>query len=225
MQIRTMRPQEALEDIRGAAVILDIFRAGNTILSLLAAGAARVWLLADLERARSLKAGRPERLLVGERHRVPPPDFDGGNSPAAVPDLAPAGREAVLTTSAGTQAVHRLSAAQAVFFGTFAGASALAGAVARLAPESLTFVPMGLSGLEPAEEDDLAAFYLGGLARGRPPSFKTIRGRLLSCPAADHLRRLGAENDISFCTSLDTHQLVPAVDYSEDPPYCRAWAD
>jgi 2-phosphosulfolactate phosphatase len=209
-----------LDQAAGAVVILDIFRASNTVLSLLASGADGVWLLADLEQARGLRQAHPAMLLWGERGGIMPPDFDGDNSPcrAAAGDLA--GRQVILTTSAGTQAVARLAGAEAVCFASFANATALAGYLAALAPAVVSLLPMGLEAREPALEDQEAAFYLAELLAGRRPDFAPIRQRLLACPGADRLRRLNQHDDLAFCTTLDSHDLVPLVRY-EDYPVAR----
>jgi 2-phosphosulfolactate phosphatase len=59
--------------------------------------------------------------------------------------------------------------------------------------------------------------------RGDPPNFSGIKERLLNCAGADRLRRLGQEEDLAFCTTLDSHQLVPVVNYQKYPA-ARAWA-
>jgi 2-phosphosulfolactate phosphatase len=215
------RGLEQLEALTGAVVVLDVFRASNTILSLLAAGAAEVLLLADLDRARALKAAHPAWPLLGERGGLAVPDCDGGNSPAAAPSLVAPGASVILTTSSGTQAVHRLTAAAAVLIASFANAAATVRALHALAPAAITLLPMGLEAREPALEDDLAAEYLAAALAGSPPPFAPLRERLLSCPGADRLRRLGQHDDLEWCTRLDVMDLVPAVTPG-DPPTVRS---
>ncbi len=206
-----------LEALQGAVVVLDIFRASNTIISLLAAGAEEVVLLAGLEEARRLRARQPGWLLWGERQGVTPPDFDGGNSPVAAGRGGLSGRRVILTTSAGTQAVGRLQGAQAVFFGSFANAAALAAALARLDPPAVHLLPMGLEARTPALEDELAARYLAGLLAGEPRDFPSLLPRLLDCAGARRLRRLGQEDDLAFCTTLDSHTVIPRVHFGQWP--------
>jgi 2-phosphosulfolactate phosphatase len=198
-------------------VILDIFRASNTVLALLAAGAAQVTLVADLDRARTLKAEHPDWLLLGERGGLAPEGFEGGNSPAGVAGLRPRGRAAILTTSAGTQAAHRLGENAKVFYGSFANASALTRALRTLAPARVSFLPMGFEGREPAEEDDLAAAWLRDQLLGRRRDFAPVRQRLLACAGATRLRGLGQDDDLDFCTTLDSHVLVAVVQPGELP--------
>ena len=74
-EVRIQRGLVGVEAITGTVVVIDVFRASNTIIALLAAGAAEVALLADIKRARELKKCDPKRPLLGERGGVAPDDF------------------------------------------------------------------------------------------------------------------------------------------------------
>ncbi len=217
VRIEIIEHLQAVEKLRGVAVILDVFRASNTIIALLDSGVSELVLLSDLEEARRLKARRPGWLLLGERHGITPPDFDGGNSPAEAASGAFSGRRVILTTSAGTQAVGRLGAAQAVFFGSFANAHILSQVLRGLAPQEVHLLPMGLEALEPALEDQLAAGYLAQLLAGCRLDFSGIRSQLLGCNGAQRLRSLEQHADLDFCTALDSHRVIPQVRYGELP--------
>jgi len=206
-----------LESLRGVVVIFDIYRASNTILALLAAGAEEIVLIADLYKAYDLKRKNPSWLLYGERGGLPPKGFDGGNSPTATSNLSLSGRTVIFTTSSGTQAVHRLSRAEAVFYASFANARAATKVIAGLNPGIVNLLPMGYKAQEPAEEDSLGAYYLKGSLLGAPPDFTDIKRRLLSCTCADLLRRLKQDVDLGFCTSLDTHDRIPVVRFAQYP--------
>lgn len=223
MRSEIIKSLGGLEDLRGTVVVLDVFRASNTIISLLASGVGELVLLADLEEARRLRARRPGWLLLGERQGVTPPDFDGGNSPVEAASGGFAGRRVVLTTSAGTQAVGRLSRAQEVLFASFANAAATVALLGKQAPEELYLLPMGLEAKSPALEDELAAQYLAQSLAGGPPDFADIKSQLLVCQGADRLRSLNQLDDLAFCTTLDSHGLVPKVHY-EDLPLVHAFA-
>lgn len=206
-----------LEGLRGVVVVLDVFRASNTIISLLKAGVDELVLLADLGQARSLRGKWPGWLLLGERKGVAPPDFDGGNSPVEALTGAFAGRRVILTTSAGTQAIDRLSNAEEVLFGSFANAAALAAYLGKRSPEKVHLLPMGLEAASPALEDQMAAQYLAGALAGHAPDFAGIKNKLLNCDGANRLRSLDQHADLVFCTTLDSHRLIPRVSYKELP--------
>ena len=221
MRVFIERGLDRVEKLTGAVVILDIYRAGNTIMSLLASGAQRVVLLSDLEGAYQLKRENPDWLLMGERGGVTQPGFDGGNSPCQARVMPVAGRTVVLTTSAGTQAVHRLGQASHIFFGSFANAAALCAELRRLDPDSVHLLPMGLEAREPAMEDDLAALYLEQCLLGNSPDFKKMVPQLLNCDGSGRLRSLKQDDDLKFCTSLNTHEMIPRV-VPGAPPFAIA---
>jgi 2-phosphosulfolactate phosphatase len=217
LQPKVHRGLDGVECLTGAVVVIDVFRASNTIISLLSAGAREVLLLADLDQARAIKRRQPELPLLGERGGVAPADFDGGNSPASAHGVVRSGECPILTTSAGTQAIARLRAADPVLFASFANATAVVEALVRLRPSSITLLPMGLEARESAVEDDEAADWLLAVLEGRSMDFAAVRERLLECDGARRLRRLGQDDDLAFCTELDSHDVVPVV-RPGDPP-------
>jgi 2-phosphosulfolactate phosphatase len=195
-------------------VIIDVFRASNTIIALLSAKALRVYLLADVETAFAMKADKPGAYLLGERQGVTIHGMEGGNSPAWALRQKLNGREIILTTSAGTQALAQLRSAAGVFYGSFANAAALSNYL-RSQDQAVTLLPMGLEAKEAAQEDDLAACYLQQNLWGQKPDFnKNFLPELLHGPGAERLRRLGQNHDLKLCTQLDTTALLPIVDYS-----------
>jgi 2-phosphosulfolactate phosphatase len=203
--------------LTGTVVVLDIFRASNTLIALLGHGVKETLLVADLEEARALKRSNPAWLLFGERGGITPEDFDGGNSPANVGRVARPGDTVILTTSAGTQAVARLERAARVFFASFANAAAVVGALQRLDEPMVTLLPMGLEAREPAVEDDEAAAWIARSFAGKKQDFGAVRRRVLDSDGARRLRRLDQEDDLRWCTRLDAESVIPWV-VAGDPP-------
>jgi 2-phosphosulfolactate phosphatase len=98
-------------DEGGAAptgIVIDVIRATTTICQALAAGYERVFCVAEVEEAFSLRETLPAGVLGGERKNVLVPGFDLGNSPREY--LERRDGPLVLTTTNGTRAV--VSAAQ-----------------------------------------------------------------------------------------------------------------
>lgn len=197
---------------RGLVVIIDVFRASNTIIALLEAGAAFVWPIGELGEAFRLKEANPEYLLLGERGGLPPPGFEGGNSPARVADFDVQGRGVILTTSAGSQGIVHAAGAEEILIGSFANLSALVAHIERCRPRVVTLVPMGLEGREPAEEDEACSDCLSRALQGETYDFPVVRQALLSCSGAARLRRLGQDEDLDWCLTLDRSAVVPAVE-------------
>ena len=163
-------------------------------------------------------------LKKARSNKLAPDDFDGGNSPANAGSFIAPGSSPILTTSAGTQAIARLKAADTVIFASFANATAVAGALRVRPPTTVTLLPMGLEARTPALEDDEAAAWIGGLIEERSQDFTGVRQRLLDCDGAARLRRLGQTDDLAVCTELDTQSLVPVV-IPGDPPRAISLVD
>lgn len=221
MRVEVVKDLNRAEALSGVVVVFDVFRASNTIISLLSEGALRVYLFSSLEKAREYKEKNADHLLLGERDGLTPPGFEGGNSPVLAKAMNLAGRKVILTTSAGTQAIHRLQKASAVFFGSFANASVLARHIDSLRPDVVHLLPMGLNAKTPAVEDDEAAMWLSCLLKGEKSDFAEVRPKLLNCDGARRLRSLGQDDDLDFCTSPDTHDLIAQV-HMADPPWASA---
>ncbi len=201
---------------RGAVVILDIFRAGNTAAALLAAGAPYVVPVQELNEARLLKEEHPDWLLVGERKGLKPDGFDMNNSPAEAERLDLAGRPAILTTSAGTRGLTASKNADILLMASLINASSVVRFLKTSYPDRITLVPIGLEGLEPAEEDDAAALYLTDLLLGRPADYKDAAKRMLSGGGADRLRSLGQWRDLAYCLRLDRLEIFPLASMLDD---------
>jgi 2-phosphosulfolactate phosphatase len=192
---------------RGAAVVIDVFRACSLAAHALARGAQRVVPVAGIEEAIALKRLHGDWLLLGERHAKPLPGFDGGNSPAHLAHHALAGRTVIHTTHAGTQGLAAARDAQRVFTGAFVNAHATAAVLRALAPAQVTLVRMGHEGRERSLEDDLCAELLAQLILEREFDVAGLRERLRMAPAArkffDPAADWAPEEDFDLCVDLD----------------------
>ncbi len=198
---------------RGVAIVIDVFRACSLVAHVLAAGAARVVPVADVDEAMRLKAAHPDWLLVGERHARPLPGFDCGNSPAEVLRNPLAGRTLVHTTHAGTQGLCAAAgSADVVVAGAFVNAAATVAYVRRLAPAEVTVVAMGHEARERCIEDDLCRELLVARLRGEAFDTTAIRTRLRAAPAAakffDPAAHWAPEQDFALCAAVDTLPVV-----------------
>ncbi len=225
MNIKIITPDNLNELENHAVVVLDIFRASNTIMAFLRAGASKVYLLAELEAAFALNRLKPQALLAGERKGIMVAGMQAGNSPAAASQARLNGQEVILTTSAGTQAVGRLlkeAEGCLLVFGSFANAGALISFL-RAQTKPVALLPMGLEAREPALEDDLAAWYLRQRLLGNEPDFAQLKPKLLHCPGAARLRGLGQLDDLAMCAQLDNMPVIPVVRQEGNlPPFAQA---
>ena len=119
-------PPSGLEG--GCAVVIDLLRATTTICHALAAGARAVVPCGDIDEARRVAARFPREqvLLAGERNCVKIDGFDLGNSPGDCTPERVQGRTLVMTTTNGTLALGRATAAERVLAGSLVNLNAVA---------------------------------------------------------------------------------------------------
>jgi len=197
---------------KGITVIIDVFRAGNTILSCLSNGAEYVIPVGSLEEAYKLKQEYPNNLLAGERKSHPPEGFDFGNSPSEASTINFDGRGVILTTSSGTQGIVNASGADNILIGTFANISKISEYIIKAAPSTVTLVAMGFESRLKAEEDEFYARFLRAVLQGKLPDFSCVRKKLLESDGANRLVSINKEDDLQSCLTLDTAAYVPYYD-------------
>lgn len=201
---------------RGVAIVIDVFRACSLIAHALAAGAARVVPVAEVEVARAMKAADPAALLVGERHARKLPGFDCGNSPTEVLREPVRGRTLIHTTHAGTQGLTAAFAvADRVFTGALVNLSATIAAVRALRPAEVTIVAMGHEARERCVEDDLCREALLAGLRGESLDTRDWAMRLRASPAATKFFDPAADwapiEDFDHCTAVDSIPFAVAM--------------
>jgi 2-phosphosulpholactate phosphatase len=161
------------------AVVVDVLRAGSTIVSALEGGFRRVLCCDTVERAEWLRA--PGRLLAGERGCRRIPGFDHGNSPAGLGGGA--GAELVLCTTNGAPAIMAATgSADEVLVGSLLNLDAI---IEALPPSvEMTVVCAGTNGRFALEDTTSPA----GSSRGSRASGPTPRARPSASPPRTPVR-------------------------------------
>lgn len=195
----------------GIVVIMDVFRASNTILMLLSRMVAYIMPAATIQEAFALKKKHPECLLAGERGGVKVAGFDMGNSPHEASGMELKGKGIIFTTSAGTRGIIRAERAERILVGSFGNANALATMLTDLNPPLVTCLAVGTDGITKASEDELCAVYLKGILEGMPQDFCAMKKEIMQGEGAQRLRSLGQELDFSYCLTTDLFDFVPEV--------------
>jgi len=105
------------KDNESIVVIIDVLRATSAICTAFENGASKIIPVATLEEA---KAYQQKGYLVGaERNGLPVEGFDFGNSPYQYMGRHVQGKDIVLTTTNGTQAIEAAKDAYKVVIGAF----------------------------------------------------------------------------------------------------------
>jgi 2-phosphosulfolactate phosphatase len=201
-------------------VVIDVIRATSTICQALAAGYERVYCAPEVDEARALRDALGEGVLGGERHAVPIPGFDLGNSPREY--LEPAAT-LILSTTNGTRAV--VAAAQRcerVYIASLLNLRAVVDAI-RAAGDDAVVVCAGVQGtmnhddtfvagriveLLEWERTDAAdaASRLVGTWDGAEEAFRASKSGRNLVQNAPHL-----EDDIVFCARESVLDVVPRL--------------
>ncbi len=216
----------------GVAVVVDVLRATTTIIHALAAGCRDVRPCAEVEEARrlagSMRAGRV--LLAGERGGRPLEGFDLGNSPGEFTAARCRGSTVVLTTSNGTRALLRATAAERVLVAGFVNGSAVCEQVGREA-RPVHVVCAGHDGEVALEDTLLAGALVEFLAEAGPVRLndgarlawdcfaqhgRVLAGALEVSDGGARLRELGYDEDVRAAGRVDQFALVPEL--HRDPP-------
>ena len=213
MKIECYSCLEGARKAGGVTVIIDVFRAGNTILSCFNQGAESVIPVGKLDRAYELKRQNPGYILAGERNSLPPEGFDFGNSPVEASKMNLEGQSVIMTTSAGTQGIVHAGAPTKILIATFANEKPVVEYIHSIQPEKVSLVAMGFNTTEKAEEDEWYAWYLEQKLTGENPDFQNIKSKLLHSKGAQRLKGINKQDDLEFCLQLNTFDFVVEYDF------------
>jgi 2-phosphosulfolactate phosphatase len=206
------------EHLRASAcVVIDVIRATSTLLVALARGAASVRPVAGVEEAFARKAQNPAALLAGERGGKALPGFDLGNSPREMTAAVVEGRDLIVTTTNGTQALAACLGARAVMTAAFLNLEATARRLREIGPPWIVLCA-GFEG-DFGLDDAVVAGALAELLGQEHPLvalYRSVRqdlaGTLRGCQAGQELVKVGLDADIPVCAELNQFAFVPTLD-------------
>ena len=211
------RTLDSAQRAGAACAVIDVIRATSTIATALARGARAVRPVAGVAEALALKAGHPEALLAGERGGRPQPGFDLGNSPYEMTAERVGGREMILTTTNGTQALAACAGARAVVTASLLNLDATAARLRELGPPWLILCAghEGGFGVDDAIVAGALAEALGqdhALVSLYHSVRRDLAESLLGSLAGQELVKVGMADDVPFCAELNQFALVPMLD-------------
>jgi 2-phosphosulfolactate phosphatase len=160
------------ERLAGAtAVVLDVFLATTTLLTILENGARRVLPVASLEEAEEVRRRleAPDVLRGGEQDAARIEGYDHGPFPDEYPPEVVSGKDVIFVTTNGTRAIADAAPAERVLLGCLRNAPAVARHLEASGTESVYLVCAGSAGRFTVED------FLGAAA-------------VLSCMEADGWR-------------------------------------
>ena len=204
-------------------VVVDILRASTTIAVALANGAEGIVPVLTPEEARDRRTGRlAHALLGGEREGVRLDGFDLGNSPLEYTPERVRGKTILFTTTNGTRAIRAAATAERLFVGAFVNLDAVgaalegddldvlivcAGTERRFTLEDALFAGACVARLRDrfGERSDAAIAAEALWTRFRDD----LPGALASCRHGGRLVRKGFADDVVFCATVGTADVLP----------------
>ena len=209
-------------------IVIDVVRATTTLTVLFDRHIERVFAANTLEQAQQAVQRYPSRLLAGERHALPLPGFNYGNSPAQFAELDMSGRELILTTTNGTRAFHACPAQSVRLAGCFYNAHAVTAhalAVAQERGSNVNIVCAAESNYFALDDATCAGYLAMELQRQHPDitisddvyagiALYTMYGppKLADVAnSAKSIRNAGLERDLDYCMKIDGSTAIPMV--------------
>jgi 2-phosphosulfolactate phosphatase len=205
------------------AIVIDVLRMTTTATTLFSRNLAELAVVADSAAALALEQ-ESGALLLGERHGLPLPGFDGGNSPLDHLESDLSGRHAILCTTNGSKAVEAMAEAAHVLLGAIVNDRAVAKRALQLTNGRISVICAGTDGQVSLDDVLGAGCILQELSRLEPGARFSDSCRIAlmlaerSCGIDDTLRqarhadtlgRLGFINDIHFAARRNSFQQVP----------------
>lgn len=203
-------------------VIIDIFRATSAICTAFENGVKQIIPVATIEEAKAYQA--KGMIAAAERNGEIVEGFDLGNSPFSYMNEEFKGKEVVLSTTNGTQAIEKAKAANTIIIGSFLNLNAVvkflkqenknimllcAGWKNRYNLEDSLFAGAVVNQLKDSEvftglaDSSIAASHLYEAAKENLNEF------LKNSSHRNRLAKLNLEKDIDYCLQLNTMDIVP----------------
>ncbi|MGP1447393.1 MAG: 2-phosphosulfolactate phosphatase [Candidatus Limimorpha sp.] len=207
------------------AVVIDVLRATSVMTTALDNGARSVLPVTTIEEAETVfKTSDPACTLKGgERHALKIDGFDFGNSPLEYKRPLVAGKDIIITTTNGTNAIRNVQKAEMMVLACLRNASAVVGFLIGK-NKDVVIVCSGTEG-KFSMDDGLCAGMLLHLLKEKTPvewddlgfllerfyrnSAHDIFANLLDCFHVKRLLSLGFHEDLKFCFQTDRSTCIP----------------
>ncbi len=218
------------EQIRDKTVVItDVLRATSTIVTALANGARGVIPVGDMGEASRISQSidSDETLLCGEKDGVKIEGYDLGNSPLEYTREKVGGKTLIFNTTNGTKAIRKSLSAKSIYIASFHNLNPIVEAL-KSVDEEILIVCSGWKGRLSLEDLLLAGNIVYKLCDGdlQPEARDganvafTIYDRykedlesvILNTNHAARLKELGNEEDLYYCSKINTLNTLPVLE-------------
>ena len=226
LRVLMSRQEIVPERLPGAtAVVVDVFLATTTLLTILENGARRVFPVASLEEAEDVrkKLDAPNVLRGGEQNSERIEGYDHGPFPAEYPPEIVADKDVVFVTTNGTRAIAEAVPAERVLVGCLRNAPAVAryleasgtGSIYLICSDCRFSIEDFLGAATILSHMDTDGWRLNDGAWMALDFMKRHRGETLEILKEGRLGRWFVENDrldtVEFAGDVGASELVPEV--------------
>jgi 2-phosphosulfolactate phosphatase len=210
----------------GSVAVIDVFRAFTTAALVLANGASQITMVGTVEEALTLRGTGAAQVCMGEVRGRKPTEFDFGNSPFELLNVAFYGATIVQRTSAGTRGIVAAARrADCLYAASLVTASATTQALRLGMPSLITLVAMGDNGTMRTDEDELCALHLRNLLEGRSGDPEAVRRVILAGREAerfrDPMRPHLHPSDLDVALDIDRYGFAVRVILEDGRPVAR----
>lgn len=205
-------------------VVIDVLRATSVMITALTNGAKSITPVLSIEEAfkESDKRSTGSFLLCGERDAMKIEGFHLGNSPLEYSKENVCGKEIILTTTNGTEALHACKEAEKILIAAFLNTEAVANQLKGL--DEIVLVCSGTRGNFSLDDAMCAAMIMDHLSSDVAlqtddlgklllDNFRSKSGNLneilKDCFHLNYLIKKGYQEDVAFCLQENTSDLVP----------------
>ena len=217
------------EDVRGkTVVIIDVLRASSSMIQALHNGANKVIPVEDLAAAgriaQTMEAG--DFLLCGEKDGIKIEGYHLGNSPLEYTEERVKGKTLIFNTTNGTKAIKKAALAKQIYIGTFLNMSSIVRMIQQCS-DQVVLICSGWRGKQSLEDTLCAGTILDALGASNQPQIlkdgakiafalfqqygDSVVDTIFHSDHANRLKDLVSEDDISFCSKSNTHEVLPVM--------------
>lgn len=202
-------------------IVIDVLRMSSTIITAFINGSSEISPIETSGQAYAMKDD--DTLLVGERFCKKIKGFDLSNSPTELINTPLQGKKIVLSTTNGTNAIHKAVKGDVVLIGSFLNGSAVAQKALEF-KKDITLFCAGTRNMF-ALEDALCAGYIisyllthcdiecSDLGKMLYAAYEHLKHNLNNIipktVTGTRLQQLGLNQDVQYCIQQDISSIVP----------------
>lgn len=207
-------------------IIIDIFRAGSSILSILDRNALKIIYENDYNKSINLSKKTPNSVLVGESNSLQLENYDYDNSPTKLFNLNFSDKIIIFKTSNCTKTILNFKKSKKIIFAGYNNHNSICTYInlTKKDFENIHLVCAGNHGMFSYEDNMYANYLINSLISINRKIIlddyslfiskfnqNILFKNLIYSKHYNHLLNLGKKNDIEFCLKNDIFGIIPVV--------------